>query len=75
VRSFRTQLQSVDPAARAVGWLCIADAGRRAPKVDSGEATAAFGAWRSCAARRGQMAVWVAGSTDYDSWMAAWART
>ncbi len=49
----------VDSAARAAIWPRIADAGRRGPKVDSGNATDAFGAWRSCAARRRQMVVGV----------------
>ena len=74
MRSFRAQILSVDPAARTTRWPCIADAGRRARKVDGGKATAASGAWRSCAAKRGQMVVGVVKS-NYDSRVAAWART
>jgi hypothetical protein len=52
----------VDCAAGVVRCAWIADAGRRGPKVDSAGGTAAFGAWRSCAARRGQMTMPVAQS-------------
>ncbi len=63
----------VDSAAGAVRWPWIVDAGRRGPKVDSGNATAAFGTWRSCAARHGQLAVVVVESTIYKAGVAATA--
>jgi hypothetical protein len=53
----------VDSAARAARCARIADAERREPKVDSASRTAAFGAWRSCAARCVQMVVLVVEST------------
>src|SRR3954451_8416959 len=47
----------VDFAAGGVRCTWIADADRGGPKVDSASGTAAFGAWRSCAARRVQLTV------------------
>jgi hypothetical protein len=55
----------VDSAAGAVRCACIADAERRGQKVHSASGTGAFGPWRSCAARRVQMAVPVVQSTIY----------
>src|ERR1700709_2463835 len=52
----------VDSAARAARWPWIVDAGRRGAKVDSASGTDSFGPWRSCAARRVQLAVWVVGA-------------
>ena len=58
----------VDSAAGAVRCARIADAGRRGPKEDSASGTDSFGLWRSCAARRVQMAVPVVESTIW--WLA-----
>ncbi|MEA2217895.1 MAG: hypothetical protein QOJ35_521, partial [Solirubrobacteraceae bacterium] len=55
----------VGSAATAVRCPCIVDAERRGTKVDSASGTDAFGPWRSCAARRGQVAVVVVESAIY----------
>jgi hypothetical protein len=53
----------IDSAAGAVRCARIAEAGRRAAKLDSASGTDSFGPWRSCAARHVQMTVQVAEST------------